>query len=1193
MGVGVGIVVDFILRGVVLGMSGKSKGGNRGGAEGRVASSAGGAGTGSCAEGVKGGAAAGEGERSVASKGRVIDPRAMLKTLKQLSNLRDVDLPPAGLERVKLWRGVLSQLGAQSRASKGGVSQWSLYRQRQAVRLREFDPGCAAVGQVGEDGETFVCGFSFDWRSGRILPLCSCGKDGVCPHLGCLADSLDYQLKTAGSEFEVAVYGQTVAERERKRFLEHLRTLSQKAREGAAEDSPETFSAEVKPRVRYGWNLSVSPSDVDRLPDLRPVLYVEKGRRWVCERELLIESFQGVPPQELSEIDRRLQVLFPSGMWRSSRGALRPALELLAGVGVLEVNRQPAELERLQPELWVEAEEGGLRLTSSLGRYLLGPGGLLGQVCSSYRIYELEGGLMGLNLQGLRVGILRLEPSWSGVFRRLGHAGVLFADGEQDVLWDVVNEAQKWMDVHLPEGGEERPVRLQPTLLLQMRPDGALDSSMCMADAAGNLHYPATGARRVGLNIGSGGGVAGDECAVSGASGGGTLVRDLSWEEREARRLAAELGLAGGHQLRDWVWRHVESEEVRRIVQAGAAFHGGGALRVLWHRQSTVRMELLGRMTAENVKVRVQRKRDWFGLDGVVNFAGREVSLREILPTLSSEPVNGLMEVLPGQWAEVEEEILRLLRRLHDVSLDGRGGLQLDPSAAGAVADLEAASVDVAMDWQWQQCLQRLKDSRELEAELPADFLGELRDYQLQGYRWLSRLAVWGIGCVLADDMGLGKTVQTLAILAARADGGPALIVAPTSLGFNWQRECQRFAPGLRAVQYRETDRATLLEGVGAGDVVICSYGLALRDVERLEKLEWHTLVLDEAQNVKNSNSKTAGAVRQLRANWRVALTGTPMENHLGELWSIFHVVAPGVLGSWEQFRRRFAQPIEREQDRERREALSRVIGPFLLRRAKREVLLELPERTEVNLLVELSAAERERYEQARRSAMDQLETLTEGDGYGDGGGEVVGNDKRLQVLALLLKLRQLSCHVKLVDGSWSQGSSKLQLLREKLLELRERGHRALVFSQFVTHLELIRRECEDAGVTYQYLEGSTPAARRQELVESFQGGEGDVFLISLKAGGTGLNLTGADYVIHMDPWWNPAVEDQATDRAHRMGQQRPVVVYRLIARETVEEQILSLHEEKRELVNSVLSGADVAGRLTAQDLANLIRQGG
>ena len=314
----------------------------------------------------------------------------------------------------------------------------------------------------------------------------------------------------------------------------------------------------------------------------------------------------------------------------------------------------------------------------------------------------------------------------------------------------------------------------------------------------------------------------------------------------------------------------------------------------------------------------------------------------------------------------------------------------------------------------------------------------------------------------------------------------------------------------------------------------------------------------------------------------------------------------------------------------ERRAALARVIAPFLLRRTKQEVLLELPARTEVNLLVELSPEERQCYEQARRLAVAELDELERQDGLGPAGAGGVdvdvdvdvetderarggrsksgrgtrtgvgesgvaglGGQQQLQILALLLRLRQLACHVKLVDGGWSRGSSKLQLLRETLLELRERGHRALVFSQFTKHLDLIRRECEDAGVTYQYLDGSTPAAKRQELVEAFQGGAGDVFLISLKAGGTGLNLTAADYVIHMDPWWNPAVEDQATDRAHRIGQTKPVVVYRMIAKETVEEQILALHEEKRDLVDSVLSGADAAGRLSAEDLAKLIRLGG
>ena len=1124
--------------------------------------------------------------------GRLLDPRAVLKTLKQLAQVSDADVLPAGRERLEVWRQVLARVSEQSRAGRSaGSGSWTLFRQRQGVRLREVDPNCAAVGQVGEGAETFVCGLLFERRSGRTLTLCSCGSDRVCQHLGCLAAALDYQLKTAGSEFEVAVYGQTVAERERKRFLEHLRTLAQKSRESAPLETPESFSVVDKPRVRFGWNLTVSMSDLERVPDLRPVLYVEKGRRWVADRELLMETFQGQSAEDLSEVDRRLQQMFPVTFWRTPRTVLRPALELLVGTGQLEVNRLPAALERLKPELWVESVAEGLRLTTSLSRFL----GESGDE-SGIRLYELDGGLLGVNLQRLRVAVVRLEGAWPGLFRRVGGEGVSFGEGEQDVLWDVVHEAQKWMDVHLPEGGEERPVRLQPALLLQMREGGELDSTLCLADSGGNLHFPGAGSRRVRLTTGGDGAGSGDEA-------GSVLLRDLEWEEGEAQRLSVELGLSGGRVLRDWVWRHVDAGEVQRIVQSSAALHGAGVLRVLWHRKSTVRMELLGRMTAQNVQVRVQRKRDWFGLDGVVQFGSRELSLREVLPGLSNEPVNGLIEVLPGQWALVEGEILRMLRRLHDVSLEVRGGLQLDPAAAPVVAELESASVAVGMDRQWQQCLQRLRDSRELDAELPGGFRGELRDYQLQGYRWLSRLAAWGIGCVLADDMGLGKTVQTLALLVARAADGPALIIAPTSLGFNWQRECERFAPGLRVVLYRESDRESVAEGVGAGDVVICSYGLALRDVERLERREWHTLVLDEAQNVKNSNSKTAVAVRQLRADWRVALTGTPMENHLGELWSVFHVVAPGVLGAWEQFRRRFAQPIEREGSGERREALARVIAPFLLRRAKRDVLLELPERTEVNLLVELSAAERERYEQARRSAMAKLDELSDGGaaaGAGSDGGDDrkqgsggLGNEQRLQVLALLLRLRQLACHVKLVDGAWSQGSSKLQLLREKLLELKERGHRALVFSQFTSHLELIRRECEDAGVTYQYLDGSTPAGRRQELVESFQGGVGDVFLISLKAGGTGLNLTAADYVIHMDPWWNPAVEDQATDRAHRMGQERAVVVYRLIAKETVEEQILSLHEEKRDLVDGVLSGTDAASRLSTQDLAKLIRSGG
>jgi SNF2 family DNA or RNA helicase len=408
-------------------------------------------------------------------------------------------------------------------------------------------------------------------------------------------------------------------------------------------------------------------------------------------------------------------------------------------------------------------------------------------------------------------------------------------------------------------------------------------------------------------------------------------------------------------------------------------------------------------------------------------------------------------------------------------------------------------------------------------------------------------------------------------------------VIAPTSLGFNWQRECERFTPTLTPILFRDIDRIDLKNKVGEGDLVICSYGLALREAELLKEIKWGTLILDEAQNIKNSNSKTAAQIRTFEAEWKIALTGTPMENHLGELWSIFHTVAPGVLGSWEQFRRRFAAPIEKESNSDRRLALSQVIAPFILRRSKRDVLKDLPARTETNLMVDLSAEERLRYDQMRLAAVTELDQI---------GDENLSHDQRFKVLQMLTRLRQLSCHIGLVDDKWKGSSAKLDVLMEQLEQLKEQGNRPLIFSQFTTHLALIREALEKAGFSYQYLDGQTTPVQRQERVEAFQRGESDVFLISLKAGGTGLNLTAADYVIHMDPWWNPAVEDQATDRAHRIGQTKPVMVYRIIARGTIEEQILQMHDEKRDLVDGVLSGADAAGKLSTKELADMIRQG-
>ena len=341
------------------------------------------------------------------------------------------------------------------------------------------------------------------------------------------------------------------------------------------------------------------------------------------------------------------------------------------------------------------------------------------------------------------------------------------------------------------------------------------------------------------------------------------------------------------------------------------------------------------------------------------------------------------------------------------------------------------------------------------------------------------------------------------------------------------------------------------------------------------------TIILDEAQAVKNRATKRSKTVMNLQAGFRLITTGTPIENHLGELWNLFNFLNPGLLGNHDFFNAKFALPIEKNKDDNARKTLQRLIKPFILRRRKNQVLDDLPAKTEIVLTVEMSAEERAFYESVRRDALARIEAQD---------GEI--KDKRFRILAELTRLRLACCHPKLVNENIPLGSSKLDLFGETLDELLENKHKALVFSQFVKHLSIVEKYLTNKGIAYHYLDGSTPPHIRQERIDAFQRGSGEVFLISLKAGGTGLNLTAADYVIHLDPWWNPAVEDQATDRVHRIGQQRPVTVYRLVTENTVEEKILKLHDTKRDLADSLLDGADSSGKLSADDLLALLAQG-
>jgi SNF2 family DNA or RNA helicase len=483
---------------------------------------------------------------------------------------------------------------------------------------------------------------------------------------------------------------------------------------------------------------------------------------------------------------------------------------------------------------------------------------------------------------------------------------------------------------------------------------------------------------------------------------------------------------------------------------------------------------------------------------------------------------------------------------------------------------------------QWQQQVQRLQEMALIEPQLPSTFQGELRDYQLEGYQWLCRLAHWGAGACLADDMGLGKTVQALALILARASEGATLILAPTSVCMNWLEETQRFAPTLRIQQFGGGDRQQMLDNAQAFDVLVCSYGLLQTEGERLASKHWQTIVADEAQAIKNGLTKRSKAVMALPANFRLITTGTPIENHLGELWNLFNFINPGLLGSLQKFNTQYAGPIENNKDHGVQLRLKKLLRPFILRRLKTDVLTELPARTEVTLHIELSAEEQAFYEALRRDAVETMQEAKKNSALGMG-------QQHLKVLAEIMKLRRACCHPRLVMENSGLGSSKLEAFAELVEELISNRHKALVFSQFVGHLTIIRELLDRKKIHYQYLDGSTPVAKRTQAVNAFQAGEGDLFLISLKAGGSGLNLTAADYVIHMDPWWNPAVEDQASDRAHRMGQQRPVTIYRLVAKDTIEDKIVALHKHKRDLAHNLLEGGELSGKMSVDEILALI----
>jgi superfamily II DNA or RNA helicase len=601
---------------------------------------------------------------------------------------------------------------------------------------------------------------------------------------------------------------------------------------------------------------------------------------------------------------------------------------------------------------------------------------------------------------------------------------------------------------------------------------------------------------------------------------------------------------------------------------------------------------------------------DWFNIEIGIEVDGARLSLIPILIKLIRfSPTDWSAEALArrgddapvlvplpdGRSASLPLARVRsMLIVLHEIVMRGDGEnatakLRLPVLDAARLADLEHA---LKLRWIGGDRLRALGSKLAgftaiTPVATPNNFNAVLRPYQQDGLAWLQFLTTHDLAGVLADDMGLGKTVQTLAhILTEKAAGRlgrPALVVAPTSMMNVWKSEAAKFAPTLKVLLSHGTDRKKSFERIGESDLVLTTYALLGRDEEELKKHKWHLIILDEAQNIKNAKTKAAAIASELTANHRLCLTGTPLENHLGELWSLFNFLLPGFLGEERSFRERYRTPIEREGDSARRNFLARRIKPFLLRRTKAEVAKDLPPKTEITREVDITGAQADLYETVR-VAMDKR-VRDEIAAHGIAKSHII-------VLDALLKLRQICCDPRLVKSSAvstkkTPPSAKLELLLEMLDELLEEGRSILVFSQFTSMLALIEAELVERKIKYVKLTGET--RDRETPVQKFQRGEIKLFLISLKAGGTGLTLTAADTVIHYDPWWNPAVENQATDRAHRIGQTKPVFVYKLVARGTVEEKIVALQAGKAALAAGILSGeAGATKSLNADDLKAL-----
>ena len=942
-------------------------------------------------------------------------------------------------------------------------------------------------------------------------------------------------------------------------------------RELAGDGASDTKGKDGGEKTRILWVLSIGKHG--ELLDIKPFEQKRSRRGWSSPKALPLSRLAA--DQSLLPEDAKLARCLRPDRYYSKRFTLDLAAAVGALVGHPAVAIEPApallvELVEAQPELEVvrRGDKIAMRISPPIRpeeeeRYYHDAEEK--RDAEALRLITLQpDGPQRVRLIRYTVAQKRAAQLVSGRF-----AVPANAEGATAELDKTLQALTGHFQVHADSAQASRQVPSESRLRAELAPVGESLSLRLVAAPFG-----ADGPR---LPVGGG------RVRLMAAIGGETVgtERNLSAEKKHLESLLDAFPFledTGDAENGDWL---IEDPELALGLVEGLPAHAAIA-EVDWPKGKRLRTISVD---AGKLGITVSKERDWFRVSGQARLdEGLVVQLETLLAAARDK--SRFMPMGDGVYVALTRALKQKLLDLAAVAETDKHGSKV-PQIAAAWLDevLDGTELEAGADF--RQAIERLRAAQSVEAKLPKTLQADLRPYQEDGYQWAMRLAAAGMGGCLADDMGLGKTLQALAVMLERARGGACLVVAPTSVCGNWLAETLRFAPGLNARIYSEADeneREQLIAEAGPQDVLIVSYTLLQLAQARFAGRSWHTLVADEAQAIKNAAAKRSQAVFDVPADFCLALSGTPVENRLAELWSIMRFANPGLLGTIGRFNERFAGPIERSRDREAQHVLKRLIGPFVLRRTKAQVLQDLPPRTELVLSVTPDTAEAAHYEALRRQAISDV------NGLNDNLSAAQAGQARFNILAQLTKLRRAACDPRLTSPEFGIAGAKVQAFAELAAELTANGHKTLVFSQFVDFLQILRVPLDAAGIRYQYLDGATPAAERSKRVAAFQAGDADLFLISLKAGGFGLNLTAADYVVITDPWWNPAAEDQAMGRAHRIGQQRPVTVYRLVSKGSIEERIVDLHHEKRALADSILDDGDASSLPSTDDLIALIR---